>query len=341
MFLRNFWYTAACSSELKHEPFPRTILSEKVVMYRKLDGTIAALADRCTHQQAPLSTGTLCGDVLRCAYHGFEFDPSGRRVPPRGQEKLVFRARVKTYPVAERHGFVWIWMGDPARADESTIPNYWMCSSPQYAGKTIMAHIEADWQLGIDNLLALSRFDLAAPDTDAGLGAAEIPPETRLSENEVTVSRFFPNEATPPLFRRTMEVERVDRSQVARYWPAANILVKSTARPAGANNDAHALVVYTPTLFTPETESTAFAFAGTWRDFDLEDEQLTETMTGQVLKTLHEAKRIAEHEQCNRDPDAPAADRAANGARRIVHRLYEHDADDRPAAMAAGGLRFP
>jgi vanillate O-demethylase monooxygenase subunit len=332
MFLRNFWYAAACSSELKRELFPRTILSEKIVMYRKLDGTVAALADRCTHKQAPLSTGTLCDDHVQCAYHGFVFDPSGRRVPPPGQEKLVFRARVKTYPVAEKHGFIWIWMGDPARADESTIPNYWMCSSPQYAGKTVGVQIEADWQLGIENLLALSRIDGLHPNTLGG--GAEAAPETRIAESEVTVSRFLSNEATPPLFRRAMEAGRVDRSHVVRYWPAANILLKSTARPVGAN-DAHALVIYTPILFTPETETTAFAYAGMWRDFDIEDGNLTDTTAEQALKALHEAKWMAEHEQSTRDPDAEPADRAASGARRIVHRLYEQEKQAAQVVVAA------
>src|SRR5262249_50268428 len=70
---------------------------------------------------APLSMGRLKGDAIECGYHGMTFDGSGRctRIP--GQPLIPGNARVRSYPVVERMGLAWIWMGDPTLADASAI----------------------------------------------------------------------------------------------------------------------------------------------------------------------------------------------------------------------------
>ena len=70
MFLRNYWYVAAYAHEIDRNLLARTILGDKIVLYRTEDGAPIALADRCCHRQAPLSTGTLIGDTVQCGYHG-------------------------------------------------------------------------------------------------------------------------------------------------------------------------------------------------------------------------------------------------------------------------------
>ena len=93
MFLKNRWYVACLSEELTDRPLGRKILGEPVVLYRKADGTAAALEDRCCHRQAALSLGEIEGDNLRCGYHGLLFDgtgacievPSQKAIPPGAQ----------------------------------------------------------------------------------------------------------------------------------------------------------------------------------------------------------------------------------------------------------------
>src|ERR1700737_1545160 len=119
-YLRNAWYVAAWSDDLAEgQLLGRTILKEPIVLFRKADGNVAALEDRCPHRFAPLHMGKIVGgDRVQCPYHGLEFDASGACVRnPHGTKSIPPRARVRSYPVTEKHKAIWIWMGSE-RADE-------------------------------------------------------------------------------------------------------------------------------------------------------------------------------------------------------------------------------
>ena len=77
-FLRNAWYAAAWGHEVGTEPFARKLLDRPIVFFRRKDGKVAALQDRCPHRFVPLSRGRVEGDTLRCAYHGLSFESDGR-----------------------------------------------------------------------------------------------------------------------------------------------------------------------------------------------------------------------------------------------------------------------
>jgi vanillate O-demethylase monooxygenase subunit len=125
MFLKNCWYVAAWAKDVGRELLGRTYLSESVCLYRKEDGTPVAIGDRCPHRFAPLHLGQLKGDVVECPYHGLQFDCSGKcSHNPHGDGKIPAAAKVRQYTLAERHSLLWIWMGDPERADAALIPDY-------------------------------------------------------------------------------------------------------------------------------------------------------------------------------------------------------------------------
>jgi vanillate O-demethylase monooxygenase subunit len=111
-----FWYVAAHSAELGTRPVARRLLEERLVLFRTEGGAPVALQDRCIHRLLPLSRGCVIGERLQCGYHGAEFDRDGRCVAVPGQSEIPPQAQVKSYPVQERHGFVWVWMGEPAMA---------------------------------------------------------------------------------------------------------------------------------------------------------------------------------------------------------------------------------
>lgn len=106
MFLKNYWYVAAWSNELTTEPLARRFLNEPVVLYRTSANQVVALEDRCCHRQLPLSLGKVIDDQLQCGYHGLLFASDGTCVDVPGQSTMPPGARVHSYPVAERWGWV-------------------------------------------------------------------------------------------------------------------------------------------------------------------------------------------------------------------------------------------
>ena len=110
MFLRNFWYVAACGHEVTRNPLGRVILGEPIVFFRREDGTPVALEDRCAHRGYPLSKGRLDGDLLVCGYHGLRYDTAGACVGVPSQPNVPYGVCVRAYPVREASPFVWIWL---------------------------------------------------------------------------------------------------------------------------------------------------------------------------------------------------------------------------------------
>ena len=131
MFLQNGWYAAIWANDLKDRPVGRIFLNDKVVLFRNASGEVAALEDCCCHRAAPLSKGELSGDYLMCGYHGLKFDIKGQCVEVPGQSMIPRGAKVRSYPVHEKWGVVWIWMGEPAKADAEKIPNLHWLADPK------------------------------------------------------------------------------------------------------------------------------------------------------------------------------------------------------------------
>lgn len=126
-YVRNAWYPAAWSREIQSGLVPRRILDERVVLYRLSTGAVAALEDCCPHRLAPLSLGRIRDDALECGYHGMTFDCHGQCVRIPGQAMIPANAKVRSYPIVERMGIAWIWMGDAKAADPRKVPDL-----PQY-----------------------------------------------------------------------------------------------------------------------------------------------------------------------------------------------------------------
>ncbi len=124
-FLNNAWYMAAWASEINDAPLSRTLLNQRVVLFRTSSGDLTALADRCPHRFAPLSLGKVIADGIECGYHGLQFDRSGTCVRNQmASGRMPSNVKVRSYPIVRRYQMLWIWVGDPSRADAATIPDY-------------------------------------------------------------------------------------------------------------------------------------------------------------------------------------------------------------------------
>ncbi|BAC89863.1 aromatic ring-hydroxylating oxygenase subunit alpha [Gloeobacter violaceus] len=112
----NCWYAVAQSAELKTEPRSITLWGEAIALFRGADGVAHAVEDRCPHRQVKLSHGRVVEGSLECAYHGWRFDGDGRCTHVPYREGSLPGCRLRTYPVREHDGFVWLFAGDPGRA---------------------------------------------------------------------------------------------------------------------------------------------------------------------------------------------------------------------------------
>ena len=156
-YVRNAWYVAAWSEESQsRRPLGVRVLNEPIVIWRSETGVLAAFEDRCIHRLAPLSLGRCEGEMLRCMYHGLRFDRTGRVVEIPGQDRIPNSLRVRTYPVAERHGWIWVWMGTESAADEGLIPPVIGMDHPDYICGHGQLDYDAEARFVSDNLLDLS-----------------------------------------------------------------------------------------------------------------------------------------------------------------------------------------
>jgi len=118
----DYWYPLAWSDELRRgRTLGRRFAGFPIVLYRGESGRAFALEDRCAHRQVPLHMGVVSGDELKCHYHGWRYDCAGRcvDVPYLGRERLP--NGVRSYPVAEIDGLLFVFPGNPALA-ESRLP---------------------------------------------------------------------------------------------------------------------------------------------------------------------------------------------------------------------------
>ncbi len=165
-YIKNAWYVGSWSHKLEAgQPLAITILDKPIVLYRTESGRAVALEDRCSHRLAPLSMGRCEGESIRCMYHGLRFNPDGVCIEIPGQELIPPNARVRNYPVIERHGWVWIWTGDTNAVDEGLIPDV---SGPDdgiyFLGKGDLDY-QAQAYLIWDNLLDFSHLSYVHPTT--------------------------------------------------------------------------------------------------------------------------------------------------------------------------------
>lgn len=186
--IRNAWYVAAWAKEIDNSLRRFEILGEPILLYRRQDGSVAALHDRCPHRQLPLSKGKRIGDAVQCGYHGLTFGPDGKctRVP--GQDKIPPSAFVTAYPIVERNDIVWIWMGDPARADESKIFTLPQFDDPAWhAHQGGALHLQANYLNVAENLVDPAHVSFVHP-TTLGNAASENVPVHVATEGEAIVA---------------------------------------------------------------------------------------------------------------------------------------------------------
>lgn len=303
MFLRNAWYAALWCKDLADTPLARTILGEEVVLFRARDGVAAALEDRCCHRAAPLSRGRVVPEGLQCGYHGLKFDGSGACVAIPVQTRIPPGARVRAYPVREKWNVAWIWMGDPAKADEAAIPALPWLDDPDWKVTPGYLRLEANGQLLVDNLLDFSHVSYLHPNTLAGdPREATTPVKTERVPEGLRVGRWMIDYDPPPLFAAAGGFNgRCDRWQFANWRPPSLVFMDVGLAPTGTGapegDRSRGISIWSTHLITPETETSCHYHFGFARNFGQRDEALSKLLFDGAVTTFLEDKAMIEAQQ--------------------------------------------
>jgi phenylpropionate dioxygenase-like ring-hydroxylating dioxygenase large terminal subunit len=263
MFLENAWYVAAWASEIPAEGlFHRRYLDQPVLIYRQQSGAPVALADRCPHRFAPLHRGRRVGDHVECGYHGLQFDGRGACVlSPHGDGKIPAAAKVRAYPLIERDSLVWIWMGDPARADAARIPNYAFLVDPKRGTVGGYQLTRAHYELMIDNLLDLSHTQFLHRGFQDAEGFLRGQVEIVEGAASLDSNLWAPNGKAPAFFApRLADPTGTVDMWFDMHWDApSNLRLTGGVTPSGQSR-AEGVDSISAHILTPETLTTCHYF---------------------------------------------------------------------------------
>ena len=156
----NYWYAVARSEAVKRETVQEAVVwGRSIALFRSSNGVVGAIANSCAHRRIKLTLGTVSGDHLACAYHGWEYDATGRvvRIPHDLFGRQMPDLCVRSYPVRERYGLIWIFPGDRKQAAATPLPPFPEMEGPQpWASVSFDFIWSAHFSIIVENLLDFS-----------------------------------------------------------------------------------------------------------------------------------------------------------------------------------------
>jgi len=153
----DYWYPLAWSHEVKRgKTHGVTFAGDPIVLARTESGKVFALEDRCAHRQVPLHQGVVDGESIRCGYHGWTYDCSGKciDVPYLGRERLP--NGVRSYPCREVEGLIFVFPGDPAMAEVRPLPTLGSVSDKKYKTRRFGRPVNCHYSFMHENLMDMN-----------------------------------------------------------------------------------------------------------------------------------------------------------------------------------------
>ncbi len=341
-YLQNAWYVAAFGDELTQAPIRRVLLDTPIVMFRGESGAVSALLDRCPHRFVPLSRGKVVSDHLECGYHGLRFDRAGVCVfNPHGGGHVPSNAKVRSFPVTERHGLVWFWPGDPREADAQKIPaDFAVLDSPQIRSIRGYLHVKANYQLIVDNLLDLSHTIYVHPQfavtSSAPAGVVAGPPMTELKReaDSIWARRSLDGVPATDLNRRMGATAPLVNFRSHMRWFAPALLYFDLGFTE-CTEDAADFAQPGTHFITPETELSSHYFFSQGRTIELDSKETDEFVRRAVLfafgeqdEPMLEAQQAALGQTADLMAGKPVllkTDAAPLAARRLLEQMIERE----------------
>jgi len=343
MFVRNAWYAAAWDHEVGRHLLPRTICDEPILLYRRTDGTPAALADACWHRLVPLSHGRLDGDEVVCGYHGLAYAADGRCTRMPSQHSINPSACVRAFPVVERHRFIWVWTGNPAAADPALVPDLHWNDDPAWASDGDLIRVRCDYRLVLDNLMDLTHETFVHGGTIGDDAVAEAPFDSDDEAGFATVTRWMKGITPPPFWAGQLgSTAPVDRWQIIRFAPTCTITIDVGVALAGTGapegDRSQGVNGFVLNSITPETATTCLYFWAFARNYDIANKRRTADLKKGVTGIFGQDEAVLEAQQraIDRFPGRPLVnlniDAGGVRARRMIARRIERESASLPLA---------
>lgn len=358
MFLRNCWYVIAWDYEVAAGALvPRRVMDEAIVLFRRADGSLVALEDRCAHRFAPLSSGRLEADGVRCLYHGLKFAPDGKCIEVPGLDQPIpAQACVRRFGVVERNSWIWVWMGDPASADPALIPESVGLQNPDFVVKSGQLDYQANYMLINDNLTDLSHLSYVHA---ASFGAdhqwSTIRPTIETLERGIRVSRWVPDSPPIPPLGEAANRKTVDIWASYDFLAPGLFLMYTALYEAGTAKrlsggappaDLRSLHSnFTSQAVTPTSKNTARYFFCWGPHRSQGDEAMAQLMLDIAAQAFQEDKQIIEAQQriIDLDPGRAVlplpADRGPLQFQRVMRRLVQAEEGTSGRVPDSGGSR--
>lgn len=298
--LKNFWYACEFSSAVTNKPKQIRMLNQRFVLYRNSQGQVVVLKDQCPHRGAALSLGWVEDSCIRCPYHGWKFQADGRciDIPANAPEiPIPKKARVDTYPVQEKYGFVWLFYGDLPEEERPPIPPLPEFEDPNLHYLFYECKVNAHYTRTLENSLDFAHLSVVHANS-FGKGFDR---EQEIEEYKVDVEDWgakakvnFKNYTKPKGFLKyfvrpsSSEV----KSKISFYLPNINKLEVSFAAGKIVNFGIHIPVDDNTTLIKRIQFRSFFRYP--WADFLFQKTN---------LKVSREDKVVAESQYPNAIPD--------------------------------------
>ena len=308
-------------------------MDEPVCLFRDSDGRVAALYDRCPHRSVPLSQGRVLNDDIECAYHGFRFDRTGRCVHIPTEQHVPRAVRTRSYPVVEQMQFVWIWMGDPAKADPALVPTYeQMGCNGSNGGRWqfepyFMMEIKANYSLLFENLLDTSHISFLHIGGIDGGNMATAPYTVSVEGMTVTLERNLARDVAVPgtakLFSMPVGQVFSRRLRSQSFLPNLHLISNTIGFPDEPARAANLRLNIMP--ITPASRNYLYQFVVIATSYAV---NVTQDMKDQLWSVFAQDRDALDAIQAGYDELGPdmrevsvKADAAAVSARRLLARL--------------------
>jgi vanillate O-demethylase monooxygenase subunit len=273
---RNQWYVAAWSREVTREPMERWLLDEPLAFYRTEDGTPVAVEGRCPHRHFPLGKSRVNGDNIECLYHGLQFSPRGDCVRIPSQTMIPRRCSIRAYPVVEKWQWLWVWMGDPALADDSLIPDHHAVglTDPEYqVDPGTYFEVPGRYMLMHDNLFDLTHLGFLHRDSIGAGDFSEVEELRDVGDTWISSAREFRDIECPQFYADIFGYHgRIDRDfGMKLHMPCLHAGYDHFYRAGDHSPEGTLGKVSVYHVITPATRHTAHYFFAAGRTFMKDD----------------------------------------------------------------------